>query len=349
MNTSLSRKLLSGALSLGMGLAALGLAAHGARAESWDDVVQAAKKEGSVVFYYNVVPTCIDPLMADFRAANPGIQTETVRLASGAMLERIDTEFSAGRNLFDVAITFEDDRLKAGMDKGWMLKWTPPELPNFPAEMNKDNMLFALMNTRNSIIYNKNKVSAANAPKEWTDLFDAKWKGKVGINPPWRSVPVQELVAFWDKLGLGDTAQKLKDNDVRFFEGAGGVIQAVIRGDVEVAEVLDQSVNTMLQDGAPVGVVYPKSGTTTSYNMAFVGQKAPHPNAAKVLLNWLMTAEGQKSFLVCGQSMTRNGAPALSHLPATADLPNVVAGSSLLTPEKQKTLIDHWRKVFGIL
>lgn len=347
MRKWLSNGFRSGALSLGIGLAACTLAAP-AFAQSWDEVVAGAKKEGRVVFYYNTVPTCIDPLMADFRAANPGIETETVRLASGAMLERISTEYAAGRHLFDVAITFEDDRLLDGMKQGWMLEWTPPELPNFPADVNKNNMLFALMNTRNAIIYNKMKVTEANAPKAWADLWDAKWKGKVGMNPPWRSVPVQELVALWDKLGYGDTAQKLKDNDVRFFEGAGGVIQAVIRGDVDVAEVLDQSVNTMLQDGAPIGVVYPEAGTTTSYNMAFVGKNAPHPNAAKVLLNWLMTAEGQKSFLVCGQSMTRKGAPALSHLPATSTLPNVVAGASLLNPEKQAALIGHWRSVFGL-
>ena len=73
--------------------------------------------------------------------------------------------------------------------------------------------------------------TAADAPKEWADLFDPKWKGKVAINPPWRSVSVQQIVAFWEDNGIPDPAEKLKANDVRFFEGSGGIIQAVLRSE----------------------------------------------------------------------------------------------------------------------
>ncbi|MDF2812547.1 MAG: transporter substrate-binding protein [Microvirga sp.] len=316
---------------------------------SWDQVVAAAKKEGTLTFYNNLQPNGIEPLLAKFKEAYPDIQPEQIRLGSNPLIERFQTEFNAGRNIADVLITFPDERISEGMKAGWMAEWTPPELPNFPPEINEANKVFTLQYAREAIIWNKSKVKPADAPKEWTDLFNPKWKGKVGMNPPWRSVSIQQVVAFWEDKGITNPAQKLKDNEVRFFEGSGGIIQAVLRGDVSVAELTDLPLNPLLEDGAPVGFVYPASGTTLSANKAFVAAKAPHPNAARVFVNWLMTKDGQEALQkYCGLSVTRKGAPPLSNLPATSQVPNVVDGEKILTPQRQAKIINEWRTVFGI-
>jgi iron(III) transport system substrate-binding protein len=303
------------------------------------------------MMYHNLNPAGAERLANEFRKAYPAIKMEMTRLGSAPLIQRFGTEFSSGRHLADVMITFPDQRIFDGMKGGWMAKWTPPELKNFPAAVDHDqqNMLFNVQTAREAIIYNKQRVKPAEVPQEWADLFDPKWKGRIGMNPPWRSVSIQGIVAYWDKLGLGDTAAKMKDNNVRFFEGSGGILQAVIRGDVHVAEISDLPVNVALADGAPIGVVYPKSGTTLSLGYMFVADKAPNPNAGKVLANWLMTEKGQ-NFLqeYAGLSVTRKGAPPLSHLPSTASLPNTVDGLELLPPAKQKQIVDHWRTTFGI-
>jgi iron(III) transport system substrate-binding protein len=317
----------------------------------WPAIEAAARKEGKVMMYHNLNPAGAERLANEFRKAYPAIKMEMTRLGSAPLIQRFGTEFSSGRHLADVMITFPDQRIFDGMKGGWMAKWTPPELKNFPAAVDHDqqNMLFNVQTAREAIIYNKQRVKPSEVPQEWADLFDPKWKGRIGMNPPWRSVSIQGIVAYWDKLGLGDTAAKMKDNNVRFFEGSGGILQAVIRGDVHVAELSDLPVNVALADGAPIGVVYPKSGTTLSLGYMFVADKAPNPNAGKVLANWLMTEKGQ-NFLqeYAGLSVTRKGAPPLSHLPTTASLPNTVDGLELLPPAKQKQIVDHWRTTFGI-
>jgi len=334
----------AGALLAG-GLATSALAQD----QSWDQIVAAAKKEGKVVFYNNLQPNGIEPLLAKFREDYPDIAPEQIRLGSNPLIERFQTEFNAGRNIADVMITFPDERIVEGMKAGWMAEWKPPELSNFPASINEGNKLYTLQYARESIIWNKSRVKPADAPKDWKDLFDPKWKGKVGMNPPWRSVSIQQIVAFWEDKGITNPAQKLKDNDVRFFEGSGGIIQAVLRGDVSVAELTDLPLNPLLEDGAPIGFVYPPSGTTLSANKAFVAAKAPHPNAARVFLNWLMTEKGQLALQqYCGLSVTRNGAPPLTKLPATSQLENVVDGEKILTPERQAKMVSEWRTVFGV-
>jgi iron(III) transport system substrate-binding protein len=326
------------------------LMAAPASAQSWDEVVAAAKKEGKVVFYNNLQPNGVEPLLKKFRERYPDIQTEQIRLGSNPLIERFATEFNANRNLVDVVITFPDERVFEGIKNGWATKWTPPEFTAFDPATNREDMLYTLLNAREAIIWNKGLVKPEDEPKEWADLFDPKWKGKIGMNPPWRSLSIQQIVTFWeDRLKLGDTAQKMKDLDARFFEGSGGVIQAVIRGDVAIAEINDPPLNPLLADGAPIGFVYPASGTTLSASTAFVAGKAPHPNAAKVFMNWLMTLEGQTYLQeYCGLPVTRKDAPPMSHVPSTAQLSNVIDGLDLLTPESQKKQVDHWRTVFGI-
>lgn len=321
------------------------------QANDWPAIEAAARKEGKVMLYHNLNPAGAERLANEFRKAYPAIKMEMTRLGSAPLIQRFGTEFSSGRHLADVLITFPDQRIFDGMKGGWMAKWTPPELKNFPPAVDHDqqNMLFNVQTAREGIIYNKQRVKPADVPQEWADLFDPKWKGRIGMNPPWRSVSIQGIVAYWDKLGLGDTAAKMKDNNVRFFEGSGGILQAIIRGDVHVAEITDLPVNVALADGAPIGMVYPKSGTTLSLGYMFVAEKAPNPNAGKVLANWLMTEKGQ-NFLqeFAGLAVTRKGAPPLSHLPTTASLPNTIDGLELLPPAKQKQIVDHWRTTFGI-
>lgn len=320
-----------------------------ARAQSWDEVIAAAKKEGRMTLYHNLRPAGVEELLQKFRGAVPGIQTEQIRLGSGPLNERFRTEFAAGRNAADVLITFPDADFMKEIPN-WFMTWQPPELKgNYPDGTSVQDRMFVIQQVRESIVWNTNLVKSADAPKEWADLFDPKWKGKVGLNTPWRSISVQQMFAYWDKIGIKDAAERMKANEVRFFEGSSGIVQAIIRGDVAVAHMTDIPLNAMLDDGAPIGFTYPPSGTTTSDALAGVSQKAPHPNAGRVFLNWLMSKEGQAILVETGGlSVTRKGAPSLSRLPATSALPKAVDGMTVLPADVQAALIEHWRKVFGV-
>ena len=74
--------------------------------------------EGKLSFYHNLRPSGAEVLMATFRKAYPGMQTEHIRLGSAPLIERFSTEFNAGRNIADVLLTFPDDTYFAGVDRG---------------------------------------------------------------------------------------------------------------------------------------------------------------------------------------------------------------------------------------
>ncbi|MCQ4628983.1 ABC transporter substrate-binding protein [Shinella lacus] len=344
MSTNLFKVLLLGAT--------LGFAAtQAASAQSWDEITAAAEKEGTVVFYHNILATGVEPVIQAFNADYPNINVEQIRLGSEAVTERFGTEFLAGRNLADVVMTNPDDDTAAGMKNGWALKWVPPEFAdNFDPQYNDGDLNFTIQHSRQILIWNKTLVSDADAPKDWQDMLDPKFKGKVGMSPPWRSTAILQFVGFiQDKVGIKDFAEKLRENDVQFFDGSGGVVQAILRGDIALAEMSDLPIDGMISDGAPIGFIYPASGTTTAGKIVFAAAKAPHPNASKVLLNWLLSDKGQRALVTNnGMSVTRKGMPALANLPNTGDIPNAISGETLLTEERATEIVGQWRKVFGV-
>jgi iron(III) transport system substrate-binding protein len=336
------RALLSLPFAAGFGGAAL------AQDADWAKVVDTANKQGHLVILHNTPPPLGDLWLAEFHKAFPKIDVEATRLGSSELMQRFSTEYAAGVSQSDAVITLWDDTLTKWVENGWVRTWAPAEAAAFPAQYKRNDQFYTLQLIRSSLVSNKSRVREADAPKEWTDFFDAKWKDKIGMDPPWRSVAVQEMLAYWDRLGTKDVANRLKANGVRFFNGSAGVIQAVIRGDIQVAAVIDPPVISALADGAPIRVTYPASGVPAIATTAFLPAKAPHAEVGMVFLNWAMSEAGQQSFQdIVGSPVVRPGIKPPKLVPGVQDM-KIVLSTDLLNPGNQKSIIEEWRSVFGL-
>ena len=330
-------------------LATAGLTGRAAHAEDWAAIEQAARKEGTVVLYHNFSPSGMAAIIELFNKSYPGITVKEVRLPSGAFYARFEAEYAAGASEADYCSSVWDEKMTEWQQKGWFAKWDPPEAKHLPPSALLGDGLWEMQTTREMIIYNKTKVKASAAPKDWPDLFDPVWKGKIGMNPPWRSLGPQSVIAFITKqFGINDMAERMKAQQVRFFNGSAGVVQAVIRGDVSVAILTDLPLNMVMADDPPLGQVYPKSGIPSSPFAMFVPATAKHPNAGKVFGNWVLTEAGQLA--VQEQSGTpgvRVGLAAPKYVPANSQL-NLVPARTLLNPENEKSIVQHWQDVFEV-
>ena len=319
-----------------------------ADAAEWDRVVEKANQQGHLNFVHNLPPPLGDYWVADFNKAFPKIAVEATRLGSSEMAQRFNTEYPAGASKTDAAITLWDDTVRAWASQGWVREWHPPEAATFDPKYIVNDQLFVVQVIRSSLMSNKSRVKEADAPKDWIDVFNPKWKGRIGMDPPWRSVAVQQMLAVWDQMGIQDVAKRLKDNDVRFFNGSAGVVQALIRGDIWVAAVIEPPGINAISDGAPVRISYPSSTLPAVGTPAFVPAQCPNPEAGMVFLNWAMSAQGQASLQEkMGSPVTRPGVGDPKLVPGLSGQ-KIVLSSELLTPAKQKAIIDEWRKTFGL-
>ena len=328
------------------------LAAFGGRTwaqdADWAKVIEAANKGGHLDVHHNVPPPLGDLWINEFRKAFPKIAVDATRLPSAEMMQRFGTEYPAGASRTDVVMTLWDETLAQWSKHGWIKTWVPPEAAPFAPEYQRDRQFYTLQLNRSALISHKSRIRDADAPKDWADFFDPKWKGKIGINPPWRSVAVQEMLAFWHELGMRDVAQRLKANDVRFFNGSAGIVQAVIRGDIQIAAVIDPPVISALEDGAPIRVIYPASGVPATAAVMFLPAKSPNPDAGMLFLNWALSAQGQQALQdIAGSPVVRPGVKPPKLVPGLNGM-KIVLTETLLTPELQKSIIEEWRSVFGL-
>jgi iron(III) transport system substrate-binding protein len=319
-----------------------------ADAADWDRVVEKANQQGHLNLVHNLPPPLGEYWVADFNKAFPKIAVEATRLGSSELAQRFNTEYPAGASRTDAILTLWDDTVHTWASRGWVRTWRPPEAATFDPKFIVDDQLFVVQVIRSSLMSNKSRVKEADAPKDWIDVFNPKWKGRIGMDPPWRSVAVQQMLAVWDQLGFQDVAKRLKDNDVRFFNGSAGVVQALIRGDIWVAAVIEPPGINAIGDGAPVRISYPSSVLPAVGTPAFVPDKCPSPEAGMVFVNWAMGAQGQGSLQdKMGSPVTRPGIGDPKLVPGLSGQ-KIVLSSELLTPAKQTSIIDEWRKTFGL-
>src|SRR5262245_48092864 len=159
-------------------VAVLLLAVAPARAQ--DPRLEAAKKEGKVVWYTSLALPSAEKVAKLFEAAYPGIKVEVHRSGSERILGRVMQELKASIKNADVVHTSDAGHFVMFKEKGLLLKYTPAGVDAFPAGFkDKDGYYYGLRATVSAIAYNTKAVPAAEAPKSWKDLLDPKWKGKL--------------------------------------------------------------------------------------------------------------------------------------------------------------------------
>src|SRR5712691_12702660 len=152
-------RLVASLTALALVLLAVPLSAQDARLE-------AAKKEGKVVWYTSLALTSAEKVAKLFEAAYPGIKVEVHRTGSERILQRVMQELQANIKIADVVHTSDAGHYVLLKDKKLLLKYTPAGVDGFPAAFkDKDGYHYGLRATVNVIAYNSKIVPAAEAPR----------------------------------------------------------------------------------------------------------------------------------------------------------------------------------------
>ncbi len=306
----------------------------------WDRLVAAAKEEGTVTYYMEANPQTRTVISQEFYK-NYGIKVEMVAGKGAELVPKIKMERQAGIYLADVVTTggtSQIDLKKAGVlepaDPFLLLpeamdpKAWPEGKLKFSDEQHTIVGLsyfyqpFIMVNTD---MVKKNEISAHE------NFLDPKWKGKITLFDPTMGNGTTWVI--WLQRTMGeDWARRffgqLVKQDLVITRDARLHIESVARGKYPVAIAFSMSaLGDLLQVGAPIspistaegGALTPGAGTVSVVN------KPPHPNAARLLVNWLLTREGLTAF-----------AEAAGYIPARLDITPTWVHPALLPPAGAK-------------
>jgi iron(III) transport system substrate-binding protein len=260
--------------------------------------VDAACKEGSITVYASAADATISALLDAFKKAFPCMTTDYFRGAGTALLNKYQTEAEANSVVADVFLpTIQPDFMTK--NSKWFLPLTDDVVPvakNWPAEYR--NPLYILSTVEEAgVIYNTNNVKTA--PAKWADTIDPKYDGKIILIDPTAS---PSYMSWWyiiqQKFGDDFLKSAAALHPEWVTTGATGA-QTVATGakDIMIPAYPSHATDPLAQ-GAPLGLARnldPTMGITTA---TAISAAAPHPNAAKLFANWMLTTDGLN--VTCG-------------------------------------------------
>lgn len=274
----------------------------------WESTIQAAKKEGKVVIYGSPKPEAYAAIAAGFKKAY-GLDVETVTGRSAQIVAKILTEKRAGLHLGDVilvggatAVTeLGPSDLLAVLDPIIILPevrddkiWYKKSFAN--QMLDPGHLSFTFMSALDIPMARNTRLVGPEDIKEWEDLLQPAWKGKLLVNDPTTTGKGQSNFAMIGKMKGWDFWRALvrqnptmnRDNRLQMDWLAQGKFPILISPSTSSAQ-------EFIDVGAPVAFIRLKGDnyTTSSGGVVSVFKQGPHPNAMKVFVNYLLSKEGQ--------------------------------------------------------
>lgn len=261
-----------------------------------ESIVEAAKEEGTVVFYSAYNAELSDELGRAFQDRY-GIQVEVVRQASADLNARYAAEAEAGAVVADVLWQPDDVFADSATESGWFADLDAEELENLEDVSDEDrtDTTVTILKQPWGIAYNTEMLDESAAPTSWRDLADGEpIDGGILLADPSNSVSTAAVYDFWlEAYGEDFFADVRATQSVKIADSVSNAIQQVGGGEFAAfAPAPMSTVANARETGAPVEIVVPDE-TTGFPMMASISADAPHPNAARLLLDFLLTEQGQ--------------------------------------------------------
>jgi iron(III) transport system substrate-binding protein len=263
-----------------------------------ENLLSGAKNERQVVLYTAMVQRDTDIILRKFMEKYPFIQARYSYAPTDQLLAKVSTEFRTGKLQADV-IQIGGVLAEVLKKQGVMGNYVSPELKAIPDDFKDPDGLWGSAYIQTNVIgYNTRFVNRRDIPKTYEELLEPKWKGKLGLARNEVKWFIARLGIMGEKKGL-DFMRKLSKQEIKFFPTKTVVGVMLGAGEIDVAvNSLADGLEKEKAKGAPVEWIAVNPVHTTILPI-FVAKGALNPNAAELLVDFVLSKEGQtviKSF-----------------------------------------------------
>jgi len=272
-------------------------------------LIDAGKKEGGkVVIYGSLESDIVDNVSKAFQKKT-GIQVEYWRASATKVMDRALSEYRAGKPAFDIILT-NDNPMQLMQKEGIFAKYDSPSAKEFPKDAIEPNLGPRYRNVIVGVVYNKSQISPADAPKSLEDLVNPKYKGKLVMpDPTQHTTTTQWVASLYKVMGQEKAAKYIRDLAAMkpiLVESFLPAAERVSTGETPIAITYVKYAFIYGQKGAPLDHVrLPKMMGDGHY--LTLGNKAPHPNAGKVFIDYFLSQESMSMMAKLGEFVNRKG------------------------------------------
>lgn len=263
--------------------------AASAQAQSQDQLIAGAKNEGKLVIYASAATQQLQMYLTAFNKRYPFIKAEYFRTDKQKLVTRVLLEEQAKQRIADVVHTsvIETHILKK---RGALSRYVPMESASYPSQYKDPEGFWTSVYASGTLMgFNSRQVKRADAPKTYEDLLNPRWKNNMGID----NTKI-EWFSMLLKLKGRSFMEKLAAQNPQVLNGNTNALNLLAAGEFPVmAGVYEYSVDNLKTKGAPVDWIGLEPVITYTV-AASLPSNPPHPFAAKLFIEWLLTKEGQE-------------------------------------------------------
>jgi ABC-type Fe3+ transport system substrate-binding protein len=311
-------------------------------------LIAAAQREGQVTWYTTQITNQFGRPAMDAFQKRYGIRVSFIRADSIELAVRMTNEAQAGRLQADV---FDGTSTAPAIKRaGLALKWLPDRARQWAAEYRDAEEYWVATNIYvHTPAYNTNLVPKGSEPRNFKDLLDPRWKGKMAwATHATSSGALGFIGTVLTEMGQGPGKAYLRElarqDIIQLGGSARTVVDQSIAGEYPVVlQIFNHQPVISARRGAPIDWI-PMNPAMAVLCVAGVTKDAPHPNAGKLLVDFLVSDEGQKIFREA------------DYIPVAPDVPPREPalrpdGKSFrgifFSPEEMDASMPHWLDVYS--
>jgi iron(III) transport system substrate-binding protein len=310
----------------------------------------AARKEGSVTWYIAQIDTeTAETMGRAFTRKYPGITVSAIRTTGQVAYQRLLQELKNHAPQCDVFSSTDIAQYPELKRRNELANYTPAGaatlLPTF-RQVEDPGYWYPAASNVHLLVHHAQKVSAAEAPKSWPDLLDPKWQGRVATgHPAFSGCTGIWALALRKQYGWG-YFEKLAKNNPRIGRSGNDPVTLINAAECLVGPAPANIAFQQVDRNNPIAPVYPTDGATLCVGPSAVMATAPHPNAARLFMEWLM-GDDYARLSVANHSDPVHPGLALTSGQQPLDQIKVLALSVDEIAKGVPEVIEQWRDTFG--
>lgn len=298
-------------------------------------LLEAAKKEGTLTLYTSISQKDLPPLIAPFEQKY-GIKVRVWRSSSENVLHRTVTEAAAKRFEVDAIHSTAIELESLYREKFLQPIHSPFHKELIPGALPAHRQWAATLLAVWVQAYNSGKIKKEDLPKTFEDLLHPKWKGALGIEsavPDWYSTVV---LSMGEEKGINFFRELVKRNGISVRKGHSLLNNLVVAGEVPLAlTVYNYMPETSKKSGAQIDWFALDPAVARASGIGVV-KRAPHPNAALLFYDYMLSVEAQTILL------------SMNYVPTSSKVPSQLGGLNIkmVDPAVALDQSDKWSKSF---
>jgi iron(III) transport system substrate-binding protein len=255
-------------------------------------LAEAAKKEGEVI-YYTTMTLDQSKQVVDRFEKKYGIKATLFRTGGGPLLNKIFTEARGGRYAWDVVVG-RGEMVLPMMERQLVASYHSPETKMIEEQLVDKEGFWTAYYVNNYVLgWNTKLVKRQDVPKTYEELLNPKWKGgQISVDTEAYGM-LEGLKRAWGREKALNYFKRVAALDPVLRRGNTERVQLVVAGEYPLIIAYNQTIQRMTSRGAPIDWL-PLEPSVTQVNPIMLAAKAPHPNAARLFYDFVLSKEGQE-------------------------------------------------------